>query len=91
VLIRKLRLLGVGGSLLRWIHNFLTDRVQGVAIGNSKSREARVKSGVPQGSVLGPILFLIQIADVDSELTHASTSIYIVICGRYKSVDEDHR
>jgi hypothetical protein len=76
VLFRKLRLLGVGGSLLRWIHNFLTDRVQAVAIGNSKSREARVKSGVPQGSVLGPILFLIHIADIDSELTHASTSSF---------------
>jgi hypothetical protein len=72
----KLRLLGVGGSLLRWIHIFLTDRVQAVAIGNSKSREAKVKSGVPPGSVLGPILFLIHIADIDSELTHASTSSF---------------
>jgi hypothetical protein len=66
----------VGGNLLGWIHNFLTNIVQAVAFGNSKSREARVKCGVPQGSVLGPILFLIHIADIDSELTYASTSSF---------------
>jgi hypothetical protein len=47
MLFRKLRPLWVGGSLLRWIHNFLTGRVQSVAFGKSKLRKAMVKSGVP--------------------------------------------
>ena len=76
VLFRKLRLLGVGGELLAWIHSFLTERLQAVVVGGSRSSEARVKSGVPQGTVLGPILFLIHIADIDVALNHASASSF---------------
>nr|VZI02777.1 unnamed protein product [Spirometra erinaceieuropaei] len=52
---------GVGGNFLKWIENFLVGRHQVVCIGRGKSDPAVVESGVPQGSVLGTILFLIYV------------------------------
>jgi hypothetical protein len=76
VIFRKFRLLGVGGELLAWIHSFLTERLKAVVVGGSRSSETRVKSEVPQGTVLGPILFLIHIADIDVAANHASASSF---------------
>ena len=76
ILVQKLKRLGIAGQVLKWINSFLTGRMQKVSIGNSLSQAGAVLSGVPQGSSLGPLLFLIHIADIDEGLSFAKASSF---------------
>ena len=67
-LIFKLKQNGVSGSLLMFFQNYLNNRKQRVALNWSFSSYSTVESGVPQGSVLGPLLFLIYINDLERNI-----------------------
>ena len=67
-LIHKIKGIGIQGTVLTWIINFLNKRQQRVILNNDTSDWADVISGIPQGSVLGPILFIIFINDLPKEV-----------------------
>ena len=71
IVLKKLSLLGVRGKLLQWIRSFLSSRTQAVLVNGVLSDPAPVTSGVPQGSVIGPLLFLILIGDIDENVAHS--------------------
>jgi hypothetical protein len=63
-LLQKIRTYGISGQLFKWIQCFLLGRTQRVNVNGSLSNCVTVQSGVPQGSVLGPLLFLLYVNDI---------------------------
>ena len=66
VLLSKLLDMGVTGDAFKWFGEFLTGRTRRVNVSGSESRLEEVISGVPQETVLGPLLFLIHVTDIDA-------------------------
>ena len=76
-MLAKAKAHGIDGELLLWLHDWTKNRRQRVVINGTESTWIDVLSSVVQGSVLGPILFLIYINDLDAEILSADGSIYI--------------
>ena len=76
VTMRKLQEMGITGKLGRWINAFLTHRKQAILVNGARSEPTEVKSGVPHGSVLGPLLFLVLIGDIDRKVAQAYVSSF---------------
>jgi hypothetical protein len=67
-LLHKLKAYGINGNLFDWFHSYLNEREQRVVIKNASSSFTTILGGVPQGSGLGPLLFIIYINDIADKL-----------------------
>ena len=84
-LLKKLEAAGIAGDLLIWFRSYLTDRRQRVVIPGAESAWKFIRAGVPQGSILGPLLFLLFINDIVTDigsnirLFADDTSLFIIV------------
>lgn len=67
---------GVTGTALSWLRSFVSDRSQYVAVGSVKSETCALSSGVPQGSVLGPLLFAMYVSEIDAVIQSHSVQYH---------------
>ena len=93
-LLYKLSSVGISGPLLRWFTDYLDKRKQRVVLPGTASSWTSIKAGVPQGSILGPLLFLVYINDIVENI-HSSirlfsddTSLYIIVDDPIDSADQ---
>ena len=76
LLIEELQSFGIYGNLLKWINSYLTNRQQRVVLEGKRSSWLEVTGGVPQGSILGPLLFILYINDMPLKLRHSTIALF---------------
>ena len=84
-LLHKLHCYGVQGQLHQWIKSFLCNRFMKVIVDGESSSETKVLSGVPQGTVLGPLLFLVHINDLPERVT-SKVRLFADDCLLYREI-----
>ena len=75
ILTEKLKAVGLSGDMWKWINDYLSNRMQGTSVSKSRSDRNPIRAGVPQGSLLGPRLFVSYVNDLPDSIT--SGQVYI--------------
>ena len=88
-LLNILKCYGFNGNVLTWIKDFLTSRKQQVKVNESTSSMFDVTSGLPQGSVLGPILFVIYINTLVDKVENSELTLYADDLKLYKEISSE--
>ena len=88
-LLKKLNHYGIRGNIYNWLDIWLKQRKQRVVVSGYRSNFASVKSGVPQGTVLGPLMFLIYINDIRSGVS-SNLRLFADDCILYRVIEYDH-
>ena len=91
LLLKKLKFYNIKDFALKWIESYLSDRTQITQIGNLRSSERVVKTGVPQGSILGPIFFICYINDIIDTCKNSKILLYADDTVMYKKISDDKR
>ena len=84
-LLTKLAHYGIKGDIYKWINSWLSQRTQCVVVDGESSELVRVESGVPQGTVLGPLMFLLYINDITNGLT-SNIRLFADDCIIYRTI-----
>ena len=81
ILTKKLELCGITGCNLRWFESYLSNRKHFITYGDKQTNIETITCGVPQGSILGPLLFLIFVNDLHKVIKYLKPNY---VCRRYK-------
>ena len=78
LLLKKLQdMYGISGTVLKWLKSYLTDRNFKVVVKKASSNSCVLEIGVPQGSILGPLLFILYTKDLEAIVTKYGFSIHL--------------
>ena len=90
-LLYKLNKVGIGGSILTWFGNFLCNRMQCVRVNSTLSTFLPVGSGIGQGTILGPLLFILYVNDITSQISNNTVKLYADDAKLYGNSANDHQ
>ena len=94
VVLQKIKNLGVDTQTIQWLSSFLKNRSQKVIVNGQASNSRSTKSGVPQGSVIGPLIFLILLGDIDINVIHSIVRSFAddtrALNGIQNAIDTNH-
>ena len=86
ILFHKMKDMGITGKLSKWFYHILVNRTQFVRLPGGSSTDSHIISGVPQGTVLGPLLFLILMSDIDEGIVNSKIISFADDTRLYKCV-----